>query len=254
VPSVLVVEDERADQHAGRGNDLHREAARSSGRVRRTDMRWSCALIVIALVAVAARAGEAGPKRFRFDKNDLDKAPAGWTIARTGPHGGSVLKVVEDKTAPSKTGRVLAQTSASPKVLFNLCVVDKGDFDDVEVSVAFKAVEGKKDQGGGIVWRYVDPDNYYVARFNPLEDNYRLYKVVAGKRIQLETKETLTAPAGEWHTLKIRQAGDRIECWLDGKKHLEAKDDTFKKAGKVGLWTKADAQTYFDNFEVKAAR
>ena len=74
---------------------------------------------------------------------------------------------------------------------------------EIEVRVAFKAVRGKKDQGGGIVWRYQDANNYYVARMNPLEDNYRVYQVVAGERIQLATKEDLKVPVGEWHTLKV---------------------------------------------------
>ena len=71
----------------------------------------------------------------------------------------------------------------------------------MEVSVAFKAVEGKIDQGGGIVWRYQDANNYYIARYNPLEDNYRLYKVIAGKRTQLATRGRAEVPAGKWHTL-----------------------------------------------------
>jgi hypothetical protein len=111
-------------------------------------------------------------------------------------------------------------------------------------------VAGGVDQGGGLVWRYVDASNYYIARFNPLEDNFRLYKVVDGKRIQLATKEGLRAPAGEWHALAIRMKGDDITCSLNGKRELDAKDGTFAKAGKVGLWTKADAQTYFDKVEV----
>jgi hypothetical protein len=135
--------------------------------------------------------------------------------------------------------------------MFNLCVADGPEARDVEVRVAFKAVEGKRDQGGGIVWRYQDPNNYYVARMNPLEDNYRVYKVVAGKRTQLETREGLKVPAGEWHTLKVRQAGDHIECSLDGRKQLEARDGTFSRAGKVGLWTKSDARTRFDGFRVR---
>ena len=116
--------------------------------------------------------------------------------------------------------------------------------------MAFKAVRGQKDQGGGVLWRFQDPNNYYVARMNPLEDNYRLYKVVAGRRTQLATKEGLKVPANEWHRLKVTQAGDRIECSLDGTRHIEATDKTITKPGKVGLWTKADAQTYFDNFQV----
>jgi hypothetical protein len=84
----------------------------------------------------------------------------------------------------------------------------------------------------------------------PAPSTGRLAKVVAGKRIQLATKEDLKAPAGEWHTLTIKMIGDQIECHLNGKKQLEAKDDTFTKQGKVGLWTKADAQTSFDNSTV----
>jgi Domain of Unknown Function (DUF1080) len=127
-------------------------------------------------------------------------------------------------------------------------VADDTNFKDVEVSIAFKAVKGKKDQGGGIVWRYQDANNYYLARMNPLED-----KVVAGKRIQLESKEGLKVPVGEWHTLKIKLVGEQIECFLDGKKELESRDGTFTKPGKVGLWTKSDAQTRFDNFQVRDA-
>src|SRR5262249_22680790 len=117
-------------------------------------------------------------------------------------------------------------------------------------SVAFKAMRGKADQGGGIVGRYQDANNYYIARMNPLEDNYRVYKVAAGKRIQLETKEDLKVPVGEWHTLMIKMAGAHMRVCFDGKKQLDAKDSAIKEAGKVGLWSKADAQTYFDDFKV----
>jgi hypothetical protein len=203
-----------------------------------------------ARLTQAAKAGLQRP-RWRWHKDDLGKLPSGWKAAQTGKGEGSVWKVVADDSAPSKRGVVLAQTAESPRGLFNLCVADDGAYKDVEVHVAFKAVHGKIDQGGGIVWRYQDAKNYYVARMNPLESNYRVYKVTAGKRTQLATKEDLKIPAGEWHVLKIKQAGEQIECWLDGKKYLEVKDDTFTKAGKIGLWTKADAQTYFDDLGVR---
>ena len=138
--------------------------------------------------------------------------------------------------------------------MFNLCVADEPSLKDVEVLVAFKAVKSQKDQGGGIVWRYQDANNYYIARMNPLEDNYRVYKVIAGKRIQLETKEDLKVPVNEWHDLKIKQVGNRIECFLDGKKYLDVTDDAIQKAGRVGLWTKADAQSHFDQFGAKEPR
>jgi hypothetical protein len=192
-------------------------------------------------------------QNFTFAKEDLGKLPKGWKADQTGKGEGSVWKVVADATAPSKTGCALAQTAEGPKVFYNLCVAEDTRFKDGAISVAFKAVKGKEDQGGGIVWRYQDAGNYYVCRMNPLEDNFRVYKVVAGKRQQLETtKDDVRVPAGEWHTIKITMIGDQIECFLDGKKHLEAKDGTFKEAGKVGLWTKADAQTSFDNLAIVA--
>ena len=161
-------------------------------------------------------------------------------------------KIVEDKDAP-KGPKVLAQTSAdAPGAVFNLCVNDKAKFKDLDLSVAFKAVAGEVDQGGGPVWRYQDAENYYVARVNPLEDNFRVYKVVAGKRIQLGTAK-VEAAKNKWHTIRVVQKGDHIQCYLNGKMHLDVKDDAFKDAGKIGLWTKADAQTYFDELVVRKA-
>ncbi|HEV3202934.1 MAG TPA: family 16 glycoside hydrolase [Gemmataceae bacterium] len=205
----------------------------------------------IPLIGAACLFAEDKSYSFKFAKGDVGKVPAGWTVAKTGKGEGSIWKVVADDTAPSKSGFALAQTAESPGAMFNLCVADDSKIKDGEIWVAFKAIRGNKDQGGGIVWRYRDADNYYVARMNPLENNYRVYKVMAGNRTQLQTKENLAVPVGEWHTLKIKMIGDRIECFLDGKKELDARDSTFPEAGKVGLWSKADAQTYFDNFKVK---
>jgi hypothetical protein len=210
--------------------------------------RFLCVpLLVVAAVAVAQEP-KAGNHDFEGDK--VGSVPKGWVVAKTGAGEGSVWKVVEDKTAP-KGPKVVAQTAISPKAMFNLCVADATSFKDVEITVSFKAVDGGIDQGGGVLWRYKDANNYYVARMNPLEDNYRLYKVVDGKRSQLATKEELIVEQGKWHTLSITMKGDAITCSLDGKKHLEVKDTTFTAAGKVGLWTKADANTYFDDFQAK---
>ena len=177
------------------------------------------------------------------------KLPEGWITAKTGEGPGSVWKVVEDKTAPG--GKVLAQTSAEgPNALFNLCIADKTRFADVDLQVSIKAVAGKIDQGGGPVWRYKDAKNYYIARMNPLEDNFRLYKVVDGKRTQLASVD-VKAPAEKWHLLRIVQQGDRIQCYLNDKLEMDVKDKTFKEPGKIGLWTKADAQTYFAGLKVQ---
>ena len=214
-------------------------------------MRWTTVVALGALACTAAWAEEGKKGGFHLNKNDVGKVPTGWKADKTGKGEGSVWKVVPDETAPSKTGLALAQTAESPGSMFNLCVADEPSLKDVEAMVSFKAVKGQKDQGGGIVWRYQDANNYYIARMNPLEDNFRLYHVVAGKRTQFGGKEGLKVPTGTWHTLKVTMAGDKIECFLDGKREIEATDRTITRAGKVGLWTKADAQTHFDDFRVR---
>jgi hypothetical protein len=182
-----------------------------------------------------------------LDKAKVGDLPKGWVAAKTGEGPGSVWKVMEDKNGK----RVLAQTSnEGPNRFFNLCVAESTSFTDIDLTVAFKAKAGKLDQGGGPVWRYKDADNYYIARMNPLKDNYRVYKVVAGKRTQLGSAD-VKIPAGEWHTLRVVHKADHIQCYLDDKAYLDVKDDTFKDAGKIGLWTKADAQTYFANLNAE---
>ncbi|MFN4259433.1 MAG: family 16 glycoside hydrolase [Gemmataceae bacterium] len=211
-------------------------------------MRWFLSLTV-GLMGVTLLAADK-PRVFVFAADEIGKTPKGWTVAKTGMFEGSVWQVVKDPTAPSGTGQVLAQLAEGERRLFNLCVVDDTHYRDLEASVRYKAVAGEIDQGGGIVWRYQDPNNYYIARYNPLETNFRVYKVIDGKREQLESHGNLDLPAGQWHTLTIRQQGNRIECLLDGKSYLQVQDDTLTKPGKVGLWTKADAKTYFDELRV----
>lgn len=213
-------------------------------------MRWTKMIVVLALASTALWAAEEKERTIRFAKDDVGKVPKGWKAEKTGKGEGSVWKVVEDNTAPSKTGYALAQTAESPGNVFNICVVLDSKYKDVELSVAFKAIAGNRDQGGGFVWRYQDNNNYYICRMNPLEDNYRFYKVVGGKRTELETKEGLKVPVNTWHTLKVKMEGDHVECYLDGEKQLDGKDSTFKGAGKVGLWSKSDAQSHFDDFKV----
>jgi len=208
------------------------------------------ALFALALIVPITLAADAKPRAFTFGKEDLGKLPKGWTAAKTGTGDGSVWQVVADESAPAKKGHALAQTAVGPSQLFAVCVADDTSFTDGEISVAFKAVKGVKDQGGGLVWRYQDANNYYIARMNPVEENYRVYKIIDGKRTQLATQEDLKIPAGEWHRLTIRMTGPQIECLLDGKKLLDARDDAIAKPGKVGLWIKADAITWFDDLQI----
>jgi hypothetical protein len=216
-------------------------------------MRRCTTVMTVGLIVLTPVLAADAARTYRFAGAEAGKLPAGWATAKTGPGEGSVWTVVADDTAPSKSGFVLAQTAAGPTRLFNLCVVDGSSFKDGEVSVTFKSIKGDIDQGGGVVWRYRDANNYYICRYNPLEENFRVYKVVEGKRVQLATHEGLDVPDGKWATLSIKQAGNRIECSVNGTKYLEVTDDTFKDAGKVGLWTKADAHTHFDQFRVTPA-
>ena len=186
--------------------------------------------------------------RWTFSADDVDKVPAGWEVAQTGEGNGSEWTVVADDSAPSKSGFVLAQTAESPRSMFNLCVVEGISFRDAKLTVSFRSVAGRVDQGGGFVWRYVDANHYYVCRFNPLEDNLRIYKVIVGKRKQLASIDVELA-ADRWHTLTVATQDDLIVCDVDGTQ-LSVRDDTLTDAGRVGLWTKADAQTRFDNFSV----
>ncbi|MCH8922306.1 MAG: DUF1080 domain-containing protein [Planctomycetes bacterium] len=211
-------------------------------------------LLVLPLgTACNARAEGARGVRWTFEDATLGNLPGGWTADKTGKGEGSVWKVIDDESAPAGS-HVLAQTSsAGPNRLFNLCVIKKSKYKDLDLSVSFKAVKGKIDRGGGPVWRYQDANNYYIARMNPLEDNYRVYKVVEGRRRQLASAD-VKAAAGKWHTLRIVQRGSHIQCYLNDKLHLDVKDEEFKEAGQVGLWTKADAVTSFDAFEVAESK
>lgn len=215
-------------------------------------MRTCSAAIIGLALGATLLAADGKEKSYRFGKGDAGKVPAGWKAAQTGKGDGSVWKVVADATAPSKSGHVLAQTAEGPKALFNLCVIEDTNYKEVEISVAFKSVKGKEDQGGGILWRYQDANNYYVARFNPLEGNLRVYKVIEGRRTQLDTEEDLKLKDHDWHTLRIEHSSKgEIECYLDGKKVISVNNEkSIDRPGKVGLWTKADAQTYFDDLKV----
>ncbi len=156
-----------------------------------------------------------------------------------------------DESGPSGSP-ILAQSASSAKAVFNLVLAKGTSYRDVDLSVRLRSVAGRIDQGGGLVWRARDAGNYYIARYNPLEDNLRLYTVVDGRRQMIESA-TVRIDHDAWHTLRITMRGDQTECFLDGTKHLDRQDGTFSDAGQIGLWTKADAQTHFDDLSVREA-
>ena len=185
-----------------------------------------------------------------FDNFEVGTTPAGFSTALTGG-GGPVSWVIKEESSAPSGGKVLAQTSTdTTDYRFPLCIYDKLTAKDVTLAVRFKAVSGKVDQAAGLVARFRDKDNYYIVRANALEDNVRLYKVVGGSRKQFAgTKAKVSS--GEWHALKLAVKGKHFQVFFDDKLLFEADDDTFKDAGKVGLWTKADSVTYFDDLKIE---
>lgn len=198
-------------------------------------------------------ASKATNASWNFDDVTAGKLPPGWKVEATNQNGPlATWQVIKDATAPSGD-RVLAltRTNHTSGRNFNLCWTNTVSFLDGEIDVRFKAVSGKEDQGGGVIWRVMDKDNYYIARFNPLEDNFRLYTVHNGHRKTL-ADASIALSAGEWHSLKIAQNGRHFEGYIDGKKLLDGTDSLFSKPGGVGVWTKADAVTSFDDFSVRS--
>jgi hypothetical protein len=188
---------------------------------------------------------------YTFDSDLSGQLPSKFHSARTGQGSEGEWVVMADPTAPSKPN-VVAQTSTeATDYRFPLLIADEASFKDLEISVKFKAVSGRVDQAGGLVFRLKDPNNYYIVRANALEDNYRLYHVVNGRRSQF-AGASFKVTSGVWHELRVVAVGNKFTCYYDGENKLDASDDTFKDAGKVGLWTKADSVTSFDDLKIVA--
>ncbi|HEV7221801.1 MAG TPA: hypothetical protein VGN42_03815 [Pirellulales bacterium] len=194
---------------------------------------WRMAAAICLCCRGAAFSADADKRVWDFEGDKPGEIAAGFSE-----------EVGQWRVVETDAGKVLAQQAKNPDETFNVCLVKDGDAKDLGLQVRFKAVAGELDQGGGVVWRAKDAKNYYVARYNPLEDNFRVYKVVAGKRTQLATADIQHGDG--WHALRVTMRGEQIRCFYDGKQHLEVRDATFAGSGKVGLWSKADARTYFD--------
>jgi hypothetical protein len=194
-----------------------------------------------------------GVMLWNFEQVPVGRLPPGWKVEATNKQGplASWHVVIQDKTAPSGKN-VLAMTSPDHTFggTFNLCWTDTVSFLDGEIQVRFKAVKGEEDQGGGVLWRVQDKENYYIARYNPLENNFRIYYVRDGARKTL-ADASIELSAEKWHTLRIVQHGKQFAGYLNGKKLLDGTDNLFTQPGGVGVWTKADAVTSFDDFSVK---
>lgn len=204
-------------------------------------------LAVAGSIALSLSTG-AVAQSFDFQSDAVGAAPAGWTCGVTGggkPH----WTVAADPTAPG-AGKVLLQDGSGT---FPWCVKSGTSLADGFVETTFKPIAGRQDQAGGVVWRWKDGDNYYVARANALEGNVSLYYTERGARRTLKYVDVPVA-RGQWHTLHVDFAGTRITVSLDGKRYIEVDDAHISGAGAVGVWTKADSATAFSSVSMGSAR
>jgi hypothetical protein len=201
---------------------------------------------MISFAALFAAAMQINPSKtttWNFDSDKVGAVPADFK-AESGD-----WKVVADDTAPSKP-QVLAQVAKNDDLAFNVLMLQKFQGRNVDVQVKFRTVAGQLDQGCGIIWRAKDAKNYYLCRYNPIEANMRVYKVKDGARVIIHSIEDVVESKG-WQTLRVLCRGKRVEGHLNGEARFSIVDENFMDAGMVGLWTKADAQTNFDDFQVE---
>jgi hypothetical protein len=198
--------------------------------------------IAAAVLTTAVLVGVALADTVNFDNLKTAVSPPGWTATKTGS-GTAKWTIERDDSAPSKPN-VLKQ---SGQATYPVCIKDDTSLKDGFVEVKFKPISGKEDQAGGLIWRAKDSNNYYIARANALEDNVTIYHTINGRRTEKKRTNTKVA-SNAWHTLRVDFQDNHFVVTFDGKKAIEWDDNTFKDAGKVGVWTKADSVTLFDDF------
>ncbi|MEO8631656.1 MAG: hypothetical protein ABI612_26715 [Betaproteobacteria bacterium] len=196
----------------------------------------------VCCLAAALCAAPALAETIDFDRDTTGAPPAGWVCGTTG-RGSPHWAVAADPSAPSKPN-TLQQTGTAA---FPWCAKKDVAIADGFVEVKFKPLQGREDQAGGLVWRWKDADNYYVARANALENNVSIYYTTRGSRHTIKYVDAPVAP-NQWHTLRVAFAGKRARVILDGKQYLDVQDTHIEGAGAVGVWTKADSVTAFDDF------
>src|SRR5438093_5330166 len=179
--------------------------------------------------------GNASEEKFDFESKGVDgrsTVDGQWTV--------------EEMAGAPSGKKVLVQRATKNE--FNVIVAPAGSFTDVDVSMKFKPLSGRQDASGGIVFRFND-GKYYVVRANALEDNFRVYYYDRGRR-QLATARVKAPALGQLHTMRVVALGDHIQAWLDGARYLEYHDRRYR-SGRVGLWTKADSVTAFDDLTIR---
>ena len=201
-------------------------------------MKASLFTMIVTTMATAL----ADAETVNFDDMKAGVPPPGWTATQTGS-GTAKWTVDKDNSAPSRSN-VLKQ---SGQATFPICFKNDTNIKDGFVEVKFKPIAGKEDQAGGVIWRLQDANNYYIARANALENNVTIYHTIKGKRIE-KKRANMGVASGRWHMLRVDFKDNHFTVAFDGRKAIEWDDETFKNAGKVGVWTKADSVTAFDDF------
>ena len=203
---------------------------------------------IVPAILAAAIASSTQAETIAFDTDTPGGLPAGWQCGVTG--SGSPHWTVERDATTSGNRNVLKQSGSGT---FPWCVTTGTSLADGSVEVKFKPLSGREDQAGGLVWRWKDGNTYYVARANALENNVSLYYTERGRRITIKYVDA-PVKGNVWHTLRVEFAGTRIRVLLDGKAYIELDDSHIAGPGAVGVWTKADSVTVFDNFSCQFAR
>jgi hypothetical protein len=222
---------------------------RGKDSVRNGSVRITFIILVVATSLIFGSSGVTMAQTVSFADAIVGSTPKDFASALTGRGPNGRWEIVADPTA--SVGKALAQTSQDrTDYRFPLAIYAPSLPPDVEVTIRFKPTAGDVDQAGGVAVRLVDPNNYYIARANALEDNIRFYRVVDGNRQQLGSAN-VKVKSGEWRTLTLRAQGDRFTVSSDGTELFAVSDKTFPGPGKVALWTKSDSVTSFDRLEIK---
>jgi hypothetical protein len=212
--------------------------------------------LMITMALVVGLAIQTGPRNVDFSTGTVGQPPKGFEFGHTARTGAPGKWLVQSE-GPNK---YLAQTDAdATSARFPVAVLADFSAVNVDVSVRFRPVSGRVDQAAGLVWRYQNEDNYYIVRANARENNVVLYKVEKGRRTDLPLKgegrtygKKAPVPANQWSTLRVVTKGPLFEVYYNGTKLYEVEDTTFAQSGKVGVWTKADSVTHFDDLTVNA--
>jgi hypothetical protein len=208
----------------------------------------------LAAVVFGSVMGSGDTRRIDFESDRLGEPPKGFVFGHTARAGAPGKWIVQSEGG----NKLLAQMdSDSTRSRFPVAVVEEVRAADVDLSVRFKPISGEVDQAAGLVWRYQDQENYYIVRANALEGNVVLYKVEKGRRTDLPLRgegrtygKEAEVPRGRWSSLRVVAKGPRFEVYFNGTKLYEVEDATFADAGRVGVWTKADSVTQFDDLTV----